>query len=621
MSSAIQYFYQRVKPFFLVFLACETAVRTGLAIHAWSDIEGAGTGIAAAMLSGFLLDLSVFAYFLIPLALYFTLLPAAKHGSRTDKIISTALFFIITFVLIFCSVSEFYFWDEFQSRYNFIAVDYLVYTSEVIGNIRESYPVVPVTTAIALVTLLLSALHFRRELAPATPRMRQRLAMFAAAIAIAVLSFSSAKSSLADVSPNHFVNEIARNGIYELFSAFRNNELNYDTFYKTMPIDTVDTRLREQLGATPSAASPLEHTVTADGPVNKHNLVLITVESLSADFLGIFGNKQQLTPHLDKLADESLLFTKLYATGTRTVYGLSALTLSMPPVPGNAIVRREDNGKLASLGSVLRDNGYVTKFIYGGYGYFDNMNEFFQANGYDIIDRNDLAKDEIHFANVWGVADDDLYDRVLKENDKEFSAGKPFFDMIMTTSNHRPYTYPDGKIDIPSHTGRIGGVKFTDYAIHRFLEDAKTRPWFKDTIFVIVADHTAGTAGKAELEPAKYHIPMFIYAPEIVKPGKVDWLVSQIDVAPTVLGLMNMSYKSRFYGVDALKTHPGRAFVSTYQKLGYMNEDGLVILSPMRQATYYDKDGNAAAPPDAQLETAITFYQGASQWRQWSKTP
>ncbi len=625
MKQAFKYFWLKLKPFFLLFLACETVIRAVLMVYAHNDIAGAGVAIPASLLVGFAFDLAAFAYFLIPLGLYFAF---ARQEKKAGRIAATVLFFIVAYVLMFCSVSEFFFWDEFQSRYNFIAVDYLVYTNEVIGNIRESYPVGPVMSAIALAAAALSFLYYRRSV-PAAPQTPYRLAIVLGAVAVSVLSFFTFNSSYADISANRYLNEIAHNGVYQLFSAFRNNELSYDQFYATLPREKLVTALQTELGitakkgaaATPENTSPLDHTVKAKGADNRYNLVLITVESLSAEFLATFGNKQNLTPNLDKLANDSLFFTNLYATGTRTVYGLSAITLGMPPVAGNAIVRQPGNGKLASLGSVLRDKGYSTKFIYGGFGYFDNMNAFFSANGYDVVDRNSLSKEEINFANVWGVADDDLYRRVLKENDKEHAAGRPFFDMVMTTTNHRPYTYPEGKIDIPSHTGRPGGVKYTDYAIHDFLQEAKKKPWFDNTIFVIVADHTAGSAGKSELDPSKYHIPMFIYAPGIVKRGKVDWMASQIDIAPTLLGLMGISYESRFYGKDLMKTRPGRAFVSNYQKLGYLTEDGLVILSPVRQATFYNSKNEAAKLPADKLQTAIAYFQGASQWRNWSKQP
>lgn len=626
-----QYLWTRVKPYFGFFLIAEFIIRSALTIHASSNIGESWLTLVPAFTVGILFDIAAFVYLMILVALYATVLPHRLQGTRFDRIADTFLFGLFTYIIMFSAVSEWIFWDEFQSRFNFIAVDYLVYTHEVVGNIWESYPVGKILGAMALVSGLLGFLHYR-HLAPArqmrhehVPHLKGRAIALFTAVCIAAFSFVTMRGSYAEITQNRYVNEIARNGIYELFSAYLNNELDYEAFYTAKKVDEIIPELRKQMGLATAApeASPLAHQAKSPTAPKKYNLVMITVESLSAKFLGTFGNTENLTPHLDKLADKSLLFTQLYATGTRTVYGLSSLTLAMPPVPGNSIVRRPNNDNLFSLGSVLRQQGYKTQFIYGGYGYFDNMNAFFANNGYDIIDRNNLSKEEITFANVWGVADDDLFRRAVKENDKTYQEGKPFFNMIMTTSNHRPFTYADGKIDIPSHTGRSGGVKYTDYAIDDFLTEARKHPWFKDTIFVIVADHTADSAGKSDLDPTKYHIPMLVYAPGIVKPGKVDWMASQIDVAPTLLGLMGISYESRFYGQDLMKNKPERAFISNYQQLGYLTKEGLVILKPVRQSKYYKNTADGFVPggdaPADMMDAAIAYYQGASKWKEWSK--
>lgn len=251
------------------------------------------------------------------------------------------------------------------------------------------------------------------------------------------------------------------NGLYELFAAYRNNELEYETFYNKIDNTKAFTLVRNML-KTPEATftSPdvfnLERTIRNPGPEKNLYVILISVESMSASFLGAFGNTNGITPKLDSLAQHSLHFTNLYATGTRTVRGLEALSLAIPPTPGQSIVRRPKNENLFTLGTVFSQHGYETKFIYGGYGYFDNMNYFFSNNSYDAIDRVTIPKENIHFENVWGVADEDLFTFTEGEADKAVDNKKPFFLQVMTTSNHRPFTYPDNRIDIPSHTGRNG---------------------------------------------------------------------------------------------------------------------------------------------------------------------
>lgn len=189
----------------------------------------------------------------------------------------------------------------------------------------------------------------------------------------------------------------------------------------------------------------------------------------------------------------------------------------------------------------------------------------------------------------------------------------------MTVSNHRPYTYPEGRIDIPSHTGREGAVKYTDYAIGKFIREAKLKPWFNNTLFVIVADHCASSAGKVELPVDKYHIPMIIYAPTLIKPGKFEKLTAQIDVGPSILGLLNFSYQSKFFGQDVfkMKDEQQRAFISTYQSLGYLKNNKLLILDPNKKlGTYlanFETGSAKPIPAEAWLTNeAIANYQLAS---------
>jgi phosphoglycerol transferase MdoB-like AlkP superfamily enzyme len=246
------------------------------------------------------------------------------------------------------------------------------------------------------------------------------------------------------------------------------------------------------------------------------------------------------------------------------------------------------------------------------------MSYFFSHNNYEVVDRVALKEEEIDYENVWGVADENLFDLATKEIEKSIANDKPVFAHIMTTSNHRPYTYPEGRIDIPSHTGRDGAVKYTDYAIGQFVKEMSKKPWFENTLLIIVADHCASSAGKTELPVDKYHIPMLIYSPGLIAPEVKDRLMSQIDIGPTILGLLNFNYESKFFGYDMANLELGRerAFVSTYQSLGYIKGDELVVLMPQKEVKYFTlRDGEQVehAPLDSTLlQEAISWYQTAS---------
>jgi phosphoglycerol transferase MdoB-like AlkP superfamily enzyme len=440
-----------------------------------------------------------------------------------------------------------------------------------------------------------------------------------------VNSFLFVPATWKEFTGNVQAQQIAANGAWEFFHAFNTNSIDYDRFYATLPTDQVYDELKDEFREagrhdeyTGNTALPIERRIKAPGPEKRLNVVLISVESLSADYLGHFGRTPEWTPNLDRLADQGMLFTQMYATGTRTVRGLEALALSLPPTPGHSVVKRPNNENLFTLGEVFAEKGYRPLYIYGGYGYFDNMEHFFGSNGYRVVDRTAIRSEDIHYENIWGVADEDLFTQALKELDGEHAAGKPFFAHIMTTSNHRPYTYPAGRVDVPSGTGAEGAVKYTDWAIGNFIERARSRPWFDDTLFVIIADHCAAARGKTDLPLDRFHIPMIIYAPKHIEPARVETIASQMDVPPTILALLNFSYVSRFFGQDILtdgKQHP-RALMANYQTVGYYEDGMLVELRPQRRVTVLDAVTGRELPSTEvtrhQANETIAYYQAAS---------
>src|SRR6185369_11826826 len=145
---------------------------------------------------------------------------------------------------------------------------------------------------------------------------------------------------------------------------------------------------------------------------------------------------------------------------------------------------------------------------------------------------------------------------------------------------------PEGRVEIPpSRQIRQGAVQYTDYAINKFLIEARTKPWFQNTIFVIVADHCAGSAGSVELPVTGYHIPMLIYSPGNIQKGNINRVTAQIDIAPTILGFLHFNYNSKFFGNDIFAVQPDKdkAFISTYQGLGYLRDGRLIIQTPVKK--------------------------------------
>lgn len=604
-------------PYILIFLATQLVVRLTLCWRVLQDMQLSMAELAQIFLKGFWFDSITLCFAILPVALASVLIPEIRPARIAGR-------FLFCCIMIFTAISEHIFWTEFTARFNFIAVDYLVYTHEVIENLLESYPVVPLFAGIGVAAAALTwwSLH-QFPLHDHKPWLQRAKAAAAVAL-ISLAMYSAGDTQQAQIKDNTVASELSGNGYYNLFYAFWNNEIDYARFYATQPHQKVADTLRMLLAETEmpflsEAHDDLRRIITAQEPEQKLNIMLVVMESMSAEYLGAFGNKDNLTASLDKLAQEGLFFTSAYATGTRTVRGLEAVTLSIPPTPGQSIVRRPDNGNLFSIGSVLRDKGYDTRFIYGGYGYFDNMNAFYAGNGFEVVDRTDIPDENVHFANVWGICDEDLFDASIHQADISYQAGKPFLNLMMTTSNHRPYTYPEGRIDIASKTGRLGGVKYADYSVGKFIENARKKPWFDDTIFVFVADHTAGAGGKMDFDTNRYHIPMILYAPQHIQPQKFTRMASQIDLAPVLLGIMNMSYTTRFYGEDLLhdEDEVSHAFISTYQKVGLVKDGKLTVLEPRKNIAQYDWPSLVTTQNTMQylIDEAVGYYQSASWWR------
>lgn len=620
---------------FLIFIALNTALR--LIFLAWQhkEISFNPLEFGGIFAVGSFFDFITLCYiFTLPM-LYYIIIPAKIFNSKIHQNANKVLYFLFLYATIFGFVAEITFWDEFQTRFNFIAVDYLIYTTEVVKNIVESYPFGLILSSILAAAALIFYFTYKKIIIVKNADFLQSLKCQTIVPTLALIAFLAVDSSkLTQISQNNYVNEIAANGTYQLFWAYRNNKVNFEQLYTTIDAKQALQAVRADLAKQePQTKFISEEGITRQipsyeaGGERKYNIIFVSIESFSADFMRYFGNQENIAPNMDKLAQEGIFFTGMKATGTRTVRGLEALTLSVPPTPGNSIVRRSNNENLFNIATPLKARGYDARFVYGGYGYFDNMNYFYENNGFEIVDRAKFAKDEIIFENAWGVSDEDLFTKTIKEADKSWAAHKPFINFVMTTSNHRPFTYPDGRIDIESKTGRGGAVKYTDYAIGKLVEDARKKPWFDNTIFVFVADHCAGSAGNTDVPLWRYQIPAIFYAPKIIKPKIIAQNVSQIDIAPSLLGLLNLSYESKFFGRDILhnqQTLENSSFVSTYLDVGFYKNDKLFLLKPKKQTKIFDvtlekygyegsKEALAQDYDAKDLDLAIGYYQVANQ--------
>jgi len=635
--------FQLLKRFFFTFILLSTLVRFSFLVWNFSEVDTSFFKLGNCFVYGFLYDVGTVSFFAVPYALYLLFFPKRFYGSIVDKFITYFGYSLGLLIFLFSFFAEFTFWEEFKRRFNFIAVDYLIYSNEVIDNINESYPIPLLVTGILILLTVLLVLTKKKEIFStiftASTAFKEKLFPTIVFLMIALFFGLFVSNKGAEFSENRYNNELAKTGIYSFFAAFRNSELSYQEFYATIDENIAFENLKERFRQNknqliaPNKNSIFRKITKVDSISEiKPNVIFICVESLSAKYLGVFGDSLIDTPNLDKLANESIVFTNIFATGTRTIRGMEAITLSIPPTPGRSIVKRKNNTNLFTIGEVFNKKGYQRNFFYGGDGYFDNMNSFFGGNGFNIIDRSrgfsldeniktarkNIEDNEITFENAWGVCDEDIYNKVIKEADLAHEKGTPFFDFVMTTSNHRPYTYPNGKVSRPSGSDRQGALQYTDFAIGDFLKNAKSKPWYKNTVIVIMADHCAYSAGHQALDVANYRIPAFIVNAPNIPNQKIDKQASQIDIFPTLFSMFNWEYKSNLFGMDILKMRPEdeRAFIGNYRKLGMLKGAKLMVLSDQKKVDFYEwkKEDNLLVHLSMDkdfYEETISYYQVA----------
>ncbi len=615
--------------FVLFFLAISFITRVALAVYSRNAIDHSILGLFKAFSVGAWRDLITAFYVAAPLVAWLTVCPSRLFRKKAHQFFLLAIASFLIFALIATSFGECFFWAEFGTRYNFIAKDYLIYTREIVGSINQSYPM-PAVMPLAAVFGILVAWRLSRTKPwriwmQSETRFRRRFVIGSLLLIFPLVSYAFISPRDNDTSPNSYSNELALNGINTFFSAITHDPIDYDHYFPTRPSAKIFKEIRQELNEPNTYFPPTEKETIVrqiitypDKNEKRLNVIYIAVESLSAHFLSSFGNTHKLTPNLDKLAEESIFFTNIKATGTRTARGIESLTLAIPPTPGGSIIRQPHTEGMFTVGTEFRKRGYETKFIYGGFSDFDNMQTFFGGNGFTIIDRSNFILDEQSFGNMWGLCDEDLFEKELKEADNAFSSGKPFFHFLLTTSNHRPFTFPDGKIDLPPGTQNATAA-YTDYAIGKFLEEARTKPWFDDTVFVIIADHGVRINQDQTTFPVgDYDIPLFIYSPKHFTPKKVNTLCSQMDTAPTLLGLLQWNYTSRFLGknIFSIKEDEGRALLGSYEKLAMLRPDSLTILNALRTPECYRYENGNLTPiqlDDDLIEYAIMYYQAAGR--------
>jgi phosphoglycerol transferase MdoB-like AlkP superfamily enzyme len=585
------------------------------------------TQLAAVVAAGTATDLVVGLIALLPLLLLVSLFrlrwldrPWLQHG-----VVALA-----ACALTFDAFVQYFFFEEYDARYNHLALDYLLYPTEVFGNIFASYNVplfVGLAAAIgagfAVATAWLPPAGF------ADWRRTDRVKAAAATGLLAALLGAASLALPQRVADDRVTNELALNGWEQLVRAYTSSHLDYDAYYAMVPAPEAAARVARLLGETD--ARPIRHFPprgrTAGGPLD---VVIIVEESLGSSFSARFGDasgpEAAVTPELDRWSHEGVALTSLVANGNRTVRALEGVLCSFLPLPGDAIVKRDRSENVASIARVLAAQGYLTTFVYGGYGWFDNVKPFTMANGYQtFVEESDYPADA--FRTIWGVADETVLDEMIARQKAADALGRHWFGTALTVSNHKPFAVPASPVTKPGEKPhRHAAVRYADWALGRYLAKARQEHLLDHTVVLIVGDHGARVYGAEDIPVASYRIPAVFLTPDPRYRGAViDRLASQVDLAPTLLSLAGVAYDAPFFGQDllGLPDDGGRAFVNHNRSIGMLTDTSLIVLGLRQNLTFYRRQDrhtdafNRVAPDPALRETALdteSLFQTADQW-------
>ncbi len=556
---------------------------------------------------GYLMSLPVLLVFLMQISG-----AAGKFFLLIERVYLTFAFAL----LLFLELCTFPFMEEYGQRPNRLFVEYLVYPKEVFNlMVNNPYHLI---SSIVIIILMIAATVFLWKMFRKYLNLPLKTSLSGAIIVFLIMgnvTFICARSSFhhrpfnlakAYFSTNQTVNALTGNSVYSLISSVK-------TAYGEHKVSYPEQLEKDMLSNIKTATGFDFSPATEDFPTLNHlqptaeftgaNVVVILQESMGAQFVKSLGGRD-LTPNLDKLCAEYWCFSNMYATGVRSIRGIEAVTTGFTPTANRAVVKREHSQRdFFNLAYAFREKGYENLFIYGGESNFDNMRSFFLGNGYtSITDYEDY--DSPSFVGTWGVSDEDLFNKALEKFDNLAGKGKPFYALLFTSSNHDPFEIPEGKIQIQDTSGNIkqfAAIKYADYALGRFVGEIKKRPYYQNTIFLVIADHDARVTGRNLVPVNHFHIPAVIFGGNIEKRLEKQ-VVSQIDMPKTLLSLAGIEMNTPMLGYDLTNLpegFKGRAMMQYYNNFLLLQNDGKVALvqpeNPV-MTMHYDKASQSLTP-------------------------
>lgn len=513
------------------------------------------------------------------------------------------LFFLV--IALFIECASFPFFAEYDLRPNYLFIEYLEYPQEVTSLLFKDYKLQFIAVFILIIATI--KIYSKAKFINFEQVFKQnyisRILILAPILLVLFLGIRSSLGhrpvNISDAlySENRVINEITKNSLHSLGYAYYSNKKAENNISKYGKIDIKEAYKVASLAIGidyKDEKKPFYREVKSKLTSKKQkNLVIFIQESMGAQFTGFIG-KQNFTPNLDKLAQDYLSFINLYSNGTRSVRGLAALTSGTLPINGIEVIKRNKSQEgYFTIASLLKPYGYKSSFIYGGEARFDNMKGWYLGNGFDeVIEQKDFTNPI--FTSTWGVSDEDL---VIKANEKfksYYENNEKFVSVMFSSSNHMPFELPDGKIEFEKNipkTSVENAIKYADFAIGKFFELAKKEDYFKDTVFVVIADHNVRVYGDQIVPIDMFQIPAVIVSSDI--PHQIFTnLTSQSDVLATALDLIGIDLSYPILGNSIFKDNKKNINLMIFDEIyAYRKEDKVAILVPnMPIKTYLYKD-------------------------------
>ena len=578
----------------LLLLTLFTASRLAMVAFFWQRISSQAS-LLTILWAGLRVDLLTIFWALTPLAFFLLLLDREKV--EKFSIIPTLYTTILFGMFIFAEAASIPFSNEFDCRPNRIFIEYMAHLTEVVTTIFISFTAGGIVAIISIVFGNIGAFLLGRKLfckiSDSTTKSRRALLVGFLIITIAlshdVLFLWQATLAMGSVSNDRLSNNIALNSVASVACALllmSGKELDSRAFFGTMESEEVFSRLKKYSGHPDSIFTskeqPLLHKQESIETKPK-NLVIIVEESMGAQFVGKMGGLG-LTPRLDELIPAGLFLTNCYANGDRTVRGLEALVTGFTQTPGRGITKLGPApAKMFTLPRMLQQYGYTTEFIYAGDKSFDDMWDFFSTAGFEtVIDETHFGWDA--FRGPWGVSDSFLFEKAHETFCKH--KGKPFFSLVLTTSVHDPFYFPEGKIKVEGQQNTLhNAVRYADYSLGHFFDLARKADYYKDTIFLVVADHNIRTKGPGLLPFEVFHIPALLIGPNVPK-REIGILCNQIDLLPTALHFMGLQCSHPAYGRNLMTIPPdteGRVLVASGYYAAFRVANDIVFFRPTQE--------------------------------------